>query len=146
MISIDPGTTQSAILCWKEGYVIWARILENRGVVELLEGLDEAVYCEMIASYGMPVGKEVFETCLWIGEFRHAVQSSGGSFHIVYRRDVKMHHCANMRAKDSNIRQALLDKYGKEVTRPLKRDLWSAFAIATFVTEKEKASNEVKHI
>ncbi|CCH04029.1 hypothetical protein NH44784_000371 [Achromobacter xylosoxidans NH44784-1996] len=63
---------------------------------------------EMIASYGMPVGREVFETCVWIGRF---VQAWGGAVEMVYRKDVKMHLCGTAKAKDGNVRQAILDLY-----------------------------------
>jgi hypothetical protein len=41
---------------------------------------------EMIASYGMPVGREVFDTCLWIGRFVEAWQAHGGEYRLIYRR------------------------------------------------------------
>lgn len=63
----------------------------------------------MIASYGMPVGKEVFETCVWIGKFAEA---SGMKESYIYRKDEKMNICHSMKAKDSNIRQALIDRFG----------------------------------
>lgn len=65
---------------------------------------------EMIASYGMPVGREVFETCLWIGRFMQAWHSPE-AVRLVYRRDVKLHLCGTAKAKDSNVRQALLDLF-----------------------------------
>ena len=40
----------------------------------------------MIASYGMPVGKEVFDTCVWIGKFAEA---SGMKESYIYRKDEK---------------------------------------------------------
>jgi hypothetical protein len=76
---------------------------------------DTPTHCviEMIASYGMAVGREVFDTCRWVGRF----QQQWESFHestceLVYRRAVKMHLCGNNTAKDANVRQALIDRFG----------------------------------
>ena len=67
------------------------------------------IVIEMIASYGMPVGKEVFETCVWIGKFAEA---SGMKENYIYRKEEKINLCQSMKAKDSNIRQALIDRFG----------------------------------
>jgi len=64
----------------------------------------------MIASYGMAVGREVFETCLWIGRFMECARDPE-AVNLVYRRDVKLHLCGTSKAKDANIRQALLDMF-----------------------------------
>src|SRR5690242_14522604 len=98
---------------------------------------------EMIASYGMPVGREVFETCVWIGRF---VEAWGGLFAFVYRRDVKLHLCGSPRAKDANVRQALLDKWGGKQQaigtkaspgplRGVKADCWAALGVAVTYAE-----------
>ena len=56
----------------------------------------------------MPVGAEVFETVYWSGRFAEAY----GVEHVerITRVDVKMHLCHTSRAKDGNIRQALIDR------------------------------------
>ena len=92
---------------------------------------------EMVASYGMAVGETVFETVFWIGRF---FQAYDGKAHRLYRKDVKMHLCHSMRAKGSNITQALRDRFGEKPTktRPnpifgdikLKGHEWQAFALA----------------
>ena len=70
----------------------------------------------MIASYGMPVGKEVFDTCVWIGRFIEDMncipQDRITVTEYIYRKDEKMNICHSMKAKDSNIRQALIDRFG----------------------------------
>jgi len=90
----------------------------------------------------MPVGREVFETVLWIGRFVEAWNVRGRQHVLIYRRDVKLFHCEHQRATDSNIRAALIDRYGpgklkaignKKAPGPLygfKGDHWSALAIA----------------
>lgn len=143
MLAIDPGTRESAYVQWNwpgNGIVV-AEILPNE---QLLALLHTPIACdvfaiEMIASYGMAVGREVFETCVWIGRFMERFVRPA---QLVLRRDIKLHHCASVRAKDTNIRQALIDKYGPPglkanpgVTYGLKSHLWAAFALATFVSE-----------
>lgn len=135
VMAIDPGTTHSAyVLC--EGARLTAHgKVENDEVIKMLEttALDMVVI-EMVASYGMPVGREVFETVLWIGRF---IQANRWRHALVYRRDVKLHLCGSPRANDATIRQALIDRFGKPGTKRepgatygLKADEWQAFALA----------------
>ena len=145
LLAIDPGTNQSAWVVWNGNRILDHGIDANDLLLAKLRKPSNhgPVFIEMVASYGMPVGREVFETCLWVGRFTEASEMQNRTVHRVYRKDVKLHHCGSARAKDSNVRQALIDKYGAPgtkmnpgITYGLKRDLWSAFAIATFVTEK----------
>ena len=94
----------------------------------------------MIASYGMAVGASVFETCVWIGRFMaEAFSSSGRDLHRVFRKDVKLHLCNSPRAKDANVRQALLDRIGPQGTKKaqgptygIKSHEWAALAVAVY--------------
>jgi hypothetical protein len=71
----------------------------------------EHMAIEMIQGQGMPVGREVFETCLWIGRFIQAYPGSDNDYTLLYRGTIKDVLCGSRKAKDSNIRQALLDRY-----------------------------------
>lgn len=143
VLAIDPGPEQSAYVLWDGEKLLDRNICPNETLVwSLLPEDDEVTAIEMVACYGMAVGKEVFETCLWIGRM---VQKLEGKPRLIYRRDVKLHHCGNARAKDANIRQALIDKYGAPGTKAnpgklygIKSHLWSALAIATMITEQAK--------
>ena len=144
LISIDPGSEQSAYLTYDldKGRPLAAGILENQKLkCELMRlSVDfDHMAIEMIASYGMAVGADVFRTCVWIGKFEDEFPDA---YTEVYRREVKMFLCNSMTAKDSNIRQALIDRFGpgkakaiglKATPGPLygiKKDLWSALAVA----------------
>lgn len=114
IIAIDPGTHQSAWIEYTpETHQIGRFGIEDNADLSYSLSLawghwpDCVLAIEMIASYGMPVGQEVFETCVWIGRFIEAFQ--GGEF--VYRKDVKLHLCQSPRAKDANVRQAIIDLF-----------------------------------
>ena len=121
-----------------------AGVSENADLFELIACHGGPIAIEMIASYGMAVGKEVFETCVWIGRF---VQAAGvDRVRLVYRKDVKLHLCGSPRAKDANIRQALIDRWGGKaeavgtVKRPgplygVKSHAWAALAVAVTALE-----------
>lgn len=148
IIAIDPGTTESAVIVWSEGAIKAHYKMPHQDVRGLLKnlGADNVVTklaVEMIASFGMPVGKEVFETVLWIGRYIECwLQFQPFStHHLIYRRDVKVYLCGSMKAKDGNIRQAIVDRFGgkekaigkKATPGPLygiSGDEWQALAVA----------------
>jgi hypothetical protein len=113
--AVDPGTTTSALVV----YDLLARRIQahrtdaNAAVLDQLRadgsvGLGFLVV-EQIEAMGMAVGAETFETVWWAGRFH---QVWNGPAHRVTRRQVKLHLCGSMRAKDPNIRQAILDRFG----------------------------------
>lgn len=125
ILALDPGPEQTGFtLCAIESSsigIVEAGVEPNSKILEQVHQLrfrlvhtDLAI--EMIASYGMAVGKEVFETCVWIGRFQQAYQNPE-CVRRVYRRDVKLHLCGNPRAKDTNIWQALVDRFGEPGTK-----------------------------
>lgn len=136
LFAIDPGTTESAVIAW-DGQIRMAKIMPNEELLAMvrrskaaLAGARMAV--ETIASYGMAVGRETFETCEFCGRLREAAEANGATVQRVYRKDVKINLCGTMKAKDTNIRAALLDKYGKDVLKGIKSHLWSAMAVADY--------------
>lgn len=138
ILAIDPGTTQSAFVLFDKGEsrILDKAILPNSEVLHLIESVKDAdVAVEMIASYGMAVGKEVFETCLWIGRFYQAAYLKNTPVKLIYRKDVKMHLCGSTKAKDANIRQALIDLLGKEKTKGVAKDMWAALGVAVTVSD-----------
>ncbi|MDZ4345722.1 MAG: hypothetical protein U1E51_25185, partial [Candidatus Binatia bacterium] len=92
IIGVDPGPARSAYVVLMDGNIIEKGTLPNEALPSVFkrDTLFGTLAVEMIASYGMPVGKEVFETCVWIGRF---VELWGGHFKFIYRRDVKLHLC-----------------------------------------------------
>lgn len=143
IIAIDPGTTDGAYLVWDciANTVLDKAILPNDKLLEFIvqQQFTKEIFCEMIACYGMAVGKETFETCIWIGRALQICVDEGFQFTRIYRLNVKTHHCHSAKAKDANVRQALIDKYGpvgtKKAPGPLygiASHMWSALAIATF--------------
>lgn len=143
ILAIDPGTTESGWCRMQDGRVLASGVETNEEMLESLKSHDgtpiHTVAIEMVASYGMAVGREVFETCVWIGRFQQAWHTPA-AVRLIYRRDVKLHLCGTAKAKDPNIRQALLDMLGPQGTKKapgptygVKSHAWAALALAVTV-------------
>ena len=142
IFAIDPGPVESAFVIWDGSTILDKGKVPSERILPLL-GIHERdchIVCEMVACMGMPVGAEVFETVIWIGRYLEKLQ---GNMERIKRGEVKMHLCHSMRAKDSNIRQALIDRFGAPgktaspgVTFGLSGDMWAAFAVAVTAYDK----------
>ena len=144
VIGIDPGTEQSAFVMFDGEIVMDHGIWPNAELALHAIWGQPRIFCEMIASYGMAVGASVFETCVWIGRFmEYARQDSGRDLQRVFRKDVKLHLCQSPRAKDGNVRQALIDRVGPQGTKKdqgptygIKSHEWAALAVAVYGWDK----------
>lgn len=144
LLAIDPGPTHSAYVLFHEerqSLLEFDKVSNTEMLDRLHCGNADHLAIEMIASYGMAVGAEVFETCVVIGRLIQAWTATKGDHTRVYRREVKLHLCGSPRAKDANVRQALVDRYGgksaaigkKASPGPLygvSADAWAALAVA----------------
>ncbi len=159
LLAIDPGSTHSAYVeladdgTLKTGALLGFGKVENvemlkrcRGV--LLQGM--TVVIEKIASYGMAVGEEVFETVFWSGRFAEAAQAEGARVVRIPRLEVKLQICRDSRAKDANIRQALIDRWGgKAATKKggalhgVSKDVWAALAVGVTYQETRRIREAV---
>ena len=127
VLAIDPGSAKSGVVLYDpiaSSPVVFSKVIPNEQVLRCLKmyglpGDDDGVpivltgphvlAVEMIASYGMAVGAEVFDTCVWIGRF---IEAWGGEYRQVLRREVKLNLCASVKAKDVNVWQAIVDRFG----------------------------------
>lgn len=142
ILSIDPGNEDSAY-CFIEQDTVRPLLFDkskNKLVLDIvLRGEYDVLIIERIEAFGMPVGRSVFETCEWIGRF---TQAAAAPVDYVYRKDEKLHICHDSRAKDTNIRRALIDRFavhdlknGKGTKKNpdffygFRADCWAAYAV-----------------
>jgi hypothetical protein len=152
ILAIDPGSQSSAWVLWDGSRLLSFDLTGNESVLRMLEsrvGLEGCqLYIEMIGHYGrgMPAGREVFDTCVWIGRFTQAWKAP--CTHVL-RPTVKTHICGASNANDANVRQAVWDRFGgrkaavgtKKQPGPLYgvvKDIMQAFALALYVSDTEK--------
>ena len=156
LIAIDPGPVNSGVsIIEAETYrPILAGKFDNESVMEIVADhvSESRVVIEMVGHYGtgMPAGKDVFETCILIGRFIEIFLQAGLVVETMPRRTAKLNLCGSMRAKDSNVRQALVDRfapgernYGKGTkAQPgffygFSADAWQAYALGiTYIDMK----------
>ena len=149
ILAIDPGDVLSAyvIMDAKTYKPYKIGLIPNEEMIKILRTEEfDFMAIEMIASYGMPVGKSIFDTCVWIGRFIETVVFRNISYEQIYRLEEKLTICFSVKANDSNIRQALIDRFGVVGTKKnpgffygFKKDIWAAFAVGCTFLDKRKA-------
>ena len=152
ILAIDPGTTESAFvlmhgdtmkpICFekRKNEEMYADMVEAIRSLGLDAYADLHVAIEMIASYGMPVGDDVFHTVLWIGRLLERFQDF--PITLIYRKDEKMTICQSMKANDATIKHALVDRFAAGVPNlgkgtkaepgwfyGFRDDIWQAYAV-----------------
>lgn len=137
ILAIDPGSESS-------GYVLAENyVLEEFGKIPntaLLDAVISAHYdvlaIEEITSYGMAVGKTIFDTVFWAGRYAQVAKDRKLAYVLLSRKRVKLHICQTLRANDSLIRRKMIDRFGVVGTKSapgyfygFKSDVWQAFAL-----------------
>lgn len=165
LLAIDPGNEESgfALVAEEDLKPLDKGKINNEQLLQKIktksfqnfnsEGINH-IAIEMVASYGMPVGVSVFETCVWIGRFVQAIKDSDFNIDInnikyIYRKEEKINLCNSLKAKDCNIVQALVDRFapntrnkGKGTKKEpgwfygFKKDIWQAYAVAVTYWDK----------
>lgn len=154
VLAIDPGSERSALVevevLMKRLAVVGLMLEPNPMVLDYLIGVPSRrglMAIEVPRARGMPASNELFATCVWAGRFIEALDPIEHT--CVDRHQVKLAICGDARAKDSNIRAALIDRWGgskakavgtKKAPGPLygiKADLWAALAVAETYIERE---------
>jgi hypothetical protein len=147
ILAIDPGTAQSGWVLFDGERVLQAGVLPNDQMLMACysRAADQAdvLAIEKIEAMGMAVGAETFETVHWSGRFYQAWP--GNKVLRVTRRAVKLHLCGSMRAKDPNIRQALIDRLGQPGTKKapgptygVTSHAWAALAVAVTALQEAR--------
>lgn len=162
LLAIDPGNVQSAYCLLREDYkpVEFAKI-DNEDLLNRIFQFDwpidrfapdpKGAAIEMIASYGMAVGREVFDTCVWIGRFEQALRCKHVYVEKIFRHEEKLNLCHSPKAGDANIRRALIDRFANADFKNGKgtkekpdwfhgfhADVWAAYAVGVTALDKRK--------
>ena len=156
ILGIDPGTKEFGVVIWyPDTPKIFHTTFQPGDALEYFREIAAGkeiinyIGIEMIGHYGtgMPAGKDVYDTCLLIGRTQEILKSNRPL--LIYRYEVKSHFCRSARAKDGNIRQALIDRFGAPGTKKapgllykVKEHEWQALAVAVYVWDQVKEEKQ----
>jgi hypothetical protein len=120
VLSIDPGPVRSGYVVLHDGVPVkwgwedndWLRgMIADYAADEEFNGLSAVhVAVEYLRPRGMPTAGEEMDTLYELGRLTADVPRD--RIVKISRHEVKMALCGNVRAKDANIRAALIDRFG----------------------------------
>lgn len=154
ILAIDPGPVQSAaVVLTTHREIIDKYLACNEDMLLFIaKHYNESLVIEMMSSYGQAVGREIFETCVWIGRFRQYwtdlrfLDELPSEVLLPTRKEVLRYWCCN---NDSEIIEAIVRLWGGTSRRAvvgtdrkpgplygIKRDLWQALALGMYALER----------
>ena len=121
ILCIDPGSRTTGWVILRDTGDPLPELIDHGNTptpafLEWLRGHDELgvdqVVIEHVGHYGtgMSAGADVFETCIYIGRMVEIVRPL--PVEKVRRQSIKTQLCGRATAKDKNVRQALIDRWG----------------------------------
>ena len=155
ILAIDPGNVETGYCILADTYSpIEFGKLKNEDLIQRLRFVNtlvDEVIIEMVASYGMPVGASVFETCVWIGRFAQTLEDEGILVFFTTRKAYVTELCGSSRAKDANVIQYLIDRFAPDTPNRgkgskkdpgwfygFKADVWQAYALGVYWLDRRE--------
>jgi hypothetical protein len=158
IIAIDPGTVQSAFVSWDtetDAFVdvqdefrlglVPNKDLHMEAFYLLMNVQPDLIAIEMVQSYGLTVGRTTFETVLFVGKLTEKFHNCYTEYNCLREFSIKYYGRPTIKAqvggkKDSEVRASLRLRYGEakkgEKLYGVKKDIWSALAVAAALTER----------
>jgi len=158
VLAIDPGQKESGFVKLKYNKrnknfkIIEKGILENNKILKkiyffklIINPTEKRfITIESITSYGMPIGQSTIDSIYWVGRFHQKAIENDIKTILIPRKDIKLYLCGNCRAKDKNIRQRLIDKFGLPGTKKnpgklcgISNHTWAALATGVVFLEQK---------
>ena len=161
ILAIDPGNEESGyvLICTNYRPILQGK-LPNEELLSASRRWDyDALVVEMVGHYGkgMPAGKTVFDTCVWIGRFTQEAEQRKIPAYTIMRGEEKINLCGSAQAKDANIRQALIDRFARTANgKGTKKepdffygfaaDAWQAYACGVTWMDKQKEGQNADNL
>jgi hypothetical protein len=147
IMGVDPGSAETAYCLVNEDLSIMrANKISNQEFLNYLSMIrfPFELAIEGIQSYGMVVGREIFDTCYMIGRTYQVCENSSIGKAIYNRPEYARAICGVGKVNDAVLRQVLMTRFGGDRKgEPLNQlkgcsDLRSAFAVAVYHADLSK--------
>lgn len=128
LIAIDPGCYDSGVVVMNGDRIISAEQRNNDGLISQVQCYSEVII-ESLHFMGGSVGREVLDTCVWVGRFMQAAGPERVT--LIRRDDLRYHWVQNSAANDASVRAAVIDHYGgKEIAIGTKKNPGPLYGIS----------------
>lgn len=137
ILGIDPGPRSSGVVAWEEGAVVWAQqAMPNEEVREEIKKGWDLVCLERIRAAYAHIGVSTVDTIWESARFYQLAIEWGISVWCASPDQVRQTVAGTTRARDSGVRQALLDLIGPQgvkrdpgPTYGVSKHAWRALAV-----------------